>query len=367
MPSGPRRRAHQRLRERAHGAGAVGPARHHEQRVHADRLERGQPLGQRLGRGGERHRVDQLGRERGGGARAVAAQERLLALARRGAVTRALGQLDVEVLLARAHRAEVEGQPRAHGVARRVEVRLDRHRRAGRDVDVRAGAAGLLQPAVQRLEQRVRVLRADHERQPAVGDLADLLDRLGADGAEVDRDPLLDRLGQQLQRLGALQRHAVLAALVHDGLARERGAHDLDVLARAAHGPLERHAVPALGDLRARHAEPEPEAPVRQHVERGGGHRGRGRGARGDLEQPRAERDPLRLAGQQPEHRHGVLAPRLRDPHGVQPDLVGEHREIDLLLRGEPGPVGEEEAGAHRGETLARHPAVIAHVARCRS
>ena len=78
--------------------------------------------GSAVGRGGERHRVDQLGRERGGGALAVAAQERLLALARGVAVAGAVGQLDVEVLLARAHRAEVEGQPRAHGVARRVEV-----------------------------------------------------------------------------------------------------------------------------------------------------------------------------------------------------------------------------------------------------
>ena len=303
--------------------------------------------GSAVRRGREGHRVDQIGGERAGRALAVAAEERLLALARRLAVARALGELDVEVLRLRPHRAEVERQPRAHGVARRVDVGLDGHRGAGRDVDVRAGAAGLREAAVQRLEQGRGVRRVEHERQPAVGDLAHLLDGLRADGAEVDRDPLLDRLGEQLQRLRAVERHAVLAALVDQRLAGQHGADDLDVLARAADGPRERDAVPALGDLRARHAEPEPEAAVRQHVERRRGHRGRGRGARGDLEQARAERDPLGLAGEQPEHRDRVLPPRLRDPHGVQPELVGEHRELHLLVGGEPGPVGEEEAGAH--------------------
>ena len=46
-------------------------------------------------------------------------------------------------------------------------------------------------------------------------------------------------------------------------------------------------------------------------------------------------------------------APGLGDPDGVEPQLVAEHREVDLLLGREPGPVGEEESDAHRGASLA--------------
>ena len=167
----------------------------------------------------------------------------------------------------------------------------------------------------------------------------------------------LHRLGQQLQRLAelaALERAAGTPALgTRAALAGERLAHDLHVLARARERPPEGHAVPALGHLRAGHAEAEPEAPARQHVERGGGHRRGRRRARGDLHQRRAEPDPLRHRGQVAEHRHRVLAPRLGHPDRVETDPVGLLGQGDLLLGGEPRPVGHVEADAHAGILMA--------------
>ena len=156
----------------------------------------------------------------------------------------------------------------------------------------------------------------------------------------------LHRLGEQLERLAqlaALERQLELVALVLERpLAGERLAHDLHVLARAGERTRERHAVPALGHLRAGHAEAEPEAAARQHVERGGGHRGGGRRACRDLHQGRAETDPLGHGGQVAEHRDRVLAPRLGHPHRVETRPVGLHGQRDLLLGGEPRPVGHD-------------------------
>ena len=202
-----------------------------------------------------------------------------------------------------------------------------------------------------RRQQLLGALGVEEERDPAVRDLGGLLHGLRADRAEVDRDVGARRVDQELERLaqaGALDRQLELLALVLErALAGERLAHDLHVLARARDGPRERHAVPALGDLRARHAQAEPEAPLGEGVERGrghGGHRGR---AGGDLEQAGAEADPLGHRAQVPEHGGGVLAPGLGHPHGVEALAVGELRQLDLLLGGVPGPVGDVEADPH--------------------
>ena len=64
----------------------------------------------------------------------------------------------------------------------------------------------------------------------------------------------------------------------------------------------------------------------------------------------RPEPRPIRsvLPASMPEHRDGVLAPRLGDPRRVQPEAVGEHGKLDLLGRREPRPVGEEDSRAHQ-------------------
>ena len=258
-------------------AGPVRAARHDQQRVHAGRLERGQPVVAARRRGRQRHRVDQLV------VSAAAAPSR--SPSEEAPCTRAPPRRGRRARPAR-RRSSSPARPSRRG-RRPATAGRRRARRRGRPRPPspcrprrrcpRSVRPAFSSPRSQRLEQDVEACRVDHERQPAVGDLADLLDRLRADGAEVDGIRSWTGLASSFSGLRALQRHAVLAALVHDGLARERGAHDLDVLARAAHGPLERDAVPALGDLRARHAEPEPEAPAREHVQRRGGHRRRGR------------------------------------------------------------------------------------------
>jgi hypothetical protein len=48
-----------------------------------------------------------------------------------------------------------------------------------------------------------------------------------------------------------------------------------------------------------------------------------------------------------------VLPARLRDPHRVEPELVAELGELDLLVEREPRPVGEEESDAHTVERIA--------------
>ena len=99
-----------------------------------------------------------------------------------------------------------------------------------------------------------------------------------------------------------------------------------------------------------RDPEPEAHASVAEHVQGDGRHRrGRGRASR-NLHQAGAQRHALGLAGEQAEESHGLLSPGLGHPHRVQPQLVGQHRQLDLLLRGEPGPVGEEDADAHRAD-----------------
>ena len=99
---------------------------------------------------------------------------------------------------------------------------------------------------------------------------------------------------------------------------------------------------------------PSRKRPLGERVERGRGH-GRHRGrAGGDLEQPRAEADPLGHRAQVAEHRGRVLAPRLGHPHGVEALAVGELRQLDLLLGGEPGPVGEDRGRCARCNPMRR-------------
>ena len=92
---------------------------------------------------------------------------------------------------------------------------------------------------------------------------------------------------------------------------------------------------------------PSRKRPSGQRVERGRGHGGHRRRAGGDLEQSRAEPDPLGHGAHVPEHGGGVLAPGLGTHTESRPSRSAGLRQLDLLLRGVPGPVGEEEADAH--------------------
>ena len=131
-----------------------------------------------------------------------------------------------------------------------------------------------------------------------------------------------------------------LGHVQRDRLARERrGARRRRT--RACGRRLRVNGSPYQPSLTCGPAEPEaePEAPARRG-RRASRRPSRSRSAcaRGSACSAGAERDALRLAGQQPEHRDRVLAPRLGDPDGVEPELVGEHRER------RPAPAGRTTA-----------------------
>ena len=104
-------------------------------------------------------------------------------------------------------------------------------------------------------------LRVEEDRQPAVGDLTGQVEILRTERGQVDRDLRPDRLQRQHQRLArpVRQRQGEMVAAGGHPAAFERLPDDLHVLPGAADRIAESNAVPALGDLRSGHAEPEPE------------------------------------------------------------------------------------------------------------
>ena len=124
----------------------------------------------------------------------------------------------------------------------------------------------------------------------------------------------------------------VLALVLERALAGDDLADDLDVLAGAAPRLRVGHAVPALGDLRARRAEAEHETAAGEHVDRRAGHRGGGGRARRHLHDRRAELDRLGLRGEPGEDGDDVGAVALGDPDRLEPVRLGRADEIDRLL-----------------------------------
>ena len=164
------------------------------------------------------------------------------------------------------------------------------------------------------------VLGGEEGGQPAVGDLAGELCVLGPDRRDVDRDPLLHRRDRELQRLARPvgEREGVQLAVELELLARQRLAHDGDVLARALELPGERLAVPALRHLRPGGPDAQQHPPAGDVVESRRGH-GRHRGSpAGDLEDRRAELDPLGVGRQPRQHGGGVRAVGLGGPDRVK-------------------------------------------------
>ena len=101
-----------------------------------------------------------------------------------------------------------------------VEQRLglralaDRHHAAGDDLAAgRARRARLARARGERVApDQVGPLGVEEDRQPAVGDLGGLLDVLGAERRDVDRDGVALGVGEDLQRLAEAGARAVLRA-----------------------------------------------------------------------------------------------------------------------------------------------------------
>ena len=214
---------------------------------------------------------------------------------------------------------------------------------------------------------RAGLLRVEEDRLPALGELRGHLDVLRAERGQHDRDPVADRVVDQLERLaqaGALvgrQRDRVVAALVGQPLAAPDRTADLDDLPGPADRGVVRHAVPALDDLRPGRAEAEDEPPVGHVVQARGGHRGQRRGAGVQLQDARGDIDPLGLGRDVAELADRVEAVGLGHEHDVQPGLL-EVGELGHRL-GEPARVVKTHPDAH-GHPFSLDPAAPAELAR---
>ena len=124
------------------------------------------------------------------------------------------GHVVVEVLAPGAHAADVQREHRPGEVEQGLGLRAlaDRHHPAGGDL-----AAAPARPAAWRRRRGQRLapdqvgpLGEEEERHPAVGDLGGLLDALGAERRDVDRDGVALGVGEDLQRLAEAGDGAVL-------------------------------------------------------------------------------------------------------------------------------------------------------------
>ncbi|MGX1121621.1 hypothetical protein RKD37_006984 [Streptomyces ambofaciens] len=278
-------------------------------------------------------------------------------------VTHAPGELVVEVLLAAAHAADVEGGVGTEGVREGGDVLVvaEGERQGRADVEPVEGLAGLLASGAQVLDGGLlQVVGGGEDEQGAVGDLAGLLQVLRADRGDVQRDVLALRVHGELDRLAgaAGQRQRPVLSLVGQPLPGHRLAHDLHVLAGAGERLVELDAVPALGHLRSRHAEAEAEAALGQGVQGGGGHRGHRRLAGRDLEDGRAHVDALGLGGDPGQHGGRVGAVGLGGPaHGVS-EPVGLLGDGQVVRVHSGTPVAEVDPELH-----GRFPLPISNVA----
>ena len=151
----------------------------------------------------QRDRVDQLARQRRGRLVLATLQVEILDLARGVLVAVALDQGVVEVLLARAHPADVQRDVVAHRVTRGLAVVADHggDGRHDREVVEALAAAGPRKALFQQRPELAHVLGREQRRQPAVGDLGRQRRVLRPDRGDVDRDPVLDGGDRELERL----------------------------------------------------------------------------------------------------------------------------------------------------------------------
>ena len=200
-------------------------------------------------------------------------------------------------------------------------------------------------------------LGREQHRHPAVAELGAHRDVLRALGGEEDRDVLPQRVDRRLERLAepgaAGQGEGIGGAVGGDrAVAAPDVAHDPDVLAGAGERLRERHAVPALDDLRAGSADAHDHAAAGEVVERHRGHRRRGRLARRQLHDPGAQPNVLGARAPPGQRREAVRAVRLGAPDRVDAEGVGCVDRLDHS-RGRPlrpvaGVVAELQV-AHRG------------------
>ena len=173
-----------------------------------------------------------------------------------------------------------------------------------------------------------RLLREVEDRLPALGRLGGHLHVLRPQCRHHDRDPLADRVVDQLERLAQpgpparWQRDRVVRAGVLQPLPPPHLPADLDDLPGPADRRVVGHPVPALDHLRTGGADAEREPAARHVVQARRGHRGQRRRPRVQLEDAGGDLQPLRPRRDEAELADRVEAVRLRHEHDVQPGLL---------------------------------------------
>ena len=161
------------------------------------------------------------------------------------------------------------------------------------------------------------------------------------------------RLAEAPRARPVVRKLVVLAVELDRLLAAQDAPHDLDVLARARERLAERLAVPTLDHLRARHAEPEREAAVRQVIERERVHRARRGRARRDLDDAGAQPDARRVRADPRRGGERVGAPRLGRPHRVVLEPLRFLRQRDRERVRLRAPVAELKSEFHARWSIA--------------
>src|SRR6266542_6168418 len=169
---------------------------------------------------------------------------------RRRLVAVARDEVVVEILAARSHAADVEGEARLDHGAAGGDIVAHHHGHGGSDIEPGQGlpAPRPGEAFVERALEHTQALWREEDGEPAIGDLGGQRHVPGSDGREVDRDvgpPMeygLERLPQSggvRPRIGDL---VVLPLELHRLLAPPHRADDLPVLARSRQGLAEGHA-----------------------------------------------------------------------------------------------------------------------------
>ena len=317
---------------------------HQAQRGHPGRRVLGHPVGDPADRTDERGPVDEPTGHCGGRAGPVTCAGQPAHLRRLARPAELTGQPAVEVALRRAD-AHQMGVVRAKRVHAPVHVLADGGRQAGDHLE--PGQAGSTQcPPFGDVPDRLRDLRRRGEHaDPAIRNLAGQPEVARPHRTQVDGHAGAGLLGEHVQRrrLGPGRRQPVVLAGVGHRRAGQCAAHDLHVLAGPPQRPLERHAVPAVGDVRIGHSQAQAEAAAGQRVECRRGERGETGRARGDLHHARGQADPVGPARDQAEHAGRVGPVAFGGEDDVEAELLRRRRQF----RGTP--VDQVHAEFHGG------------------
>ena len=266
-----------------------------------------EPVADPVRRADEGHVIDELVGDRGRRFRPAAGEEVVLDLDRRRFVPEPLGVVVVEVLRARPHAADVEGEVLAHHPARALEVVVQHHLDEGGDLErfEALPVPGPCEALVERAFEEVEALRVHPHREDAVRHLRARAKPVLGEGAGEDAkvgvavQDAPERLAESGGAFALIRDLVVLALVSQRLLAGEDLPDDRNVFAGAGERAAVGDAVPPLDDLRSARPHPEDEPPARHRIEGHRGHRRAGRRPGPHLDDRRADVD-ARSPGEDP-------------------------------------------------------------------